>query len=40
MLFSTVLIITDKGLLVYIGHKGVLHEVIGGTDGELLLRAL
>lgn len=27
-------------LLVYIGHKGVLHEIVGGQDGQILLREL
>ena len=30
----------DVGVLVYIGHMGDLHEIIGGRDGEILLRKL
>jgi hypothetical protein len=30
----------DVGLLVYIGHKGDLHEVIGGNNGHINLRKL
>ena len=28
------------GVLVYIGHKGILHEVVGGNNGEILLKKL
>jgi hypothetical protein len=28
------------GVLVYIGHKGDLHEIIGGQDGQILMRKL
>jgi len=30
----------DVGVLVYIGHKGVLHEIVGGNNGEILMRKL
>ena len=30
----------DVGVLVYIGHKGILHEVVGGNNGEILLKKL
>jgi hypothetical protein len=30
----------DVGVLVYIGHKGDLHVIVGGRDGEILLRKL
>lgn len=30
----------DVGVLVYIGHEGVLHEIIGGNDGQINLRKL
>ena len=32
--------IDGVGVLVYIGHKGVVNEIIGGRDGELLLKKL
>ena len=28
------------GVLVYIGHEGDLHEIIGGNDGQINLRKL
>lgn len=28
------------GVLVYIGHKGDLHEIVGGYNGEINLRKL
>lgn len=28
------------GVLVYIGHTGELHEIVGGNDGEINLRKL
>ena len=28
------------GLLVYIGHTGEFHEIIGGNDGQINLRKL
>jgi hypothetical protein len=30
----------DVGVLVYIGHMGAYHEIVGGRDGEILLRKL
>jgi hypothetical protein len=33
-------LIGDVGVLVYIGHKGILHEIVGGEDGEINLRKL
>lgn len=43
MLYSDCMAITlfgDVGVLVYIGHEGELHEVIGGNDGQINLRKL
>jgi hypothetical protein len=30
----------DVGVLVYIGHTGDLHEIVGGNDGQINLRKL
>jgi hypothetical protein len=30
----------DVGVLVYIGHEGELHEIVGGNDGQINLRKL
>jgi hypothetical protein len=30
--------ITTAGVLVYIGHKGDMYEVIGGKDGQINLK--
>ena len=30
----------DVGVLVYIGHEGDLHEIVGGHDGQINLRKL
>ena len=30
----------DVGVLVYIGHTGDLHEIVGGNDGQINLRRL
>lgn len=38
MNLSACMAITPDGLLVYIGHKGELFEVIGGKKGEINLR--
>lgn len=43
MLYSTCMAIVfygGVGVLVYIGHKGKLHEIVGGNDGEINLREL
>ena len=43
MLYSDCMAISlfgDVGVLVYIGHKGDLFEVVGGKDGEIHLRKL
>jgi len=40
MQLSDCLAVTPAGLLVYIGHKGELHLVIGGRDGQLLLKEM
>jgi hypothetical protein len=33
-------LVGDVGVLVYIGHMGAYHEIVGGRDGEILLREL
>ena len=33
-------LVGDVGVLVYIGHKGDLHEIIGGNDGDINLKKL
>jgi hypothetical protein len=33
-------LVGDVGVLVYIGHTGDLHEIVGGNDGEINLRKL
>jgi hypothetical protein len=33
-------LVGDVGVLVYIGHTGELHEIIGGNNGEINLRKL
>jgi hypothetical protein len=30
----------DVGVLVYVGHKGELLEIVGGNDGQINLRKL
>lgn len=43
MLYSDCMAIAfngDVGVLVYIGHTGELHEVIGGNNGYINLRKL
>lgn len=40
MTLSVVMVITPKGILVYLGHKGEMYEVIGGRDGQIHLRKL
>jgi hypothetical protein len=37
---SDCMAITPAGVLVYIGHKGDLHEIVGGRDGQILLKKL
>lgn len=29
--------ITPNGVLIYIGHKGEIHEIIGGKNGQINL---
>jgi hypothetical protein len=33
-------LIGNVGLLVYIGHKGQLYEIIGGEKGQINLKEL
>lgn len=33
-------LIAGVGVLVYIGHKGQLYEIIGGDKGQINLREL
>ena len=40
MIFSDVMIVSDQGILCYIGHGGELYEIIGGKDGEVHLMKL
>ena len=40
MQLSDCLIITASGILAYLGDGGKLHEVVGGTGGQLNLREL
>lgn len=43
MLYSDCMAIVfngDVGVLVYIGHTGQLHEIVGGKDGQILLKEL
>lgn len=35
MELSACMAITPAGLLVYIGHKGELYEIIGGKKGQI-----
>lgn len=35
-----VTLIAGVGVLVYIGHKGQLYEIIGGDDGQINMREL
>lgn len=37
---SDCMAITHAGVLVYIGHKGQLYEIIGGNDGQINMREL
>jgi hypothetical protein len=30
----------DVGVLVYLGHMGDLHEIVGGNDGQINCRKL
>jgi hypothetical protein len=32
--------VTSEGALVYIGHKGDLYVVVGGSDGQINLKKL
>jgi len=40
MPLSTYLIVTDHGILVYLGNKGRLYEVMGFVNGDFLLREI
>jgi hypothetical protein len=35
MTLSSCMAITSTGILVYLGHKGQLYEILGGKDGQL-----
>lgn len=37
---SEVMAVTSSGVLVYIGHKGDLYEIVGGSKGDLNLKEL
>ena len=37
MILSIVMIVSEKGVLLYIGHKGELYEIVGGKDGVINL---
>jgi hypothetical protein len=32
--------VTAAGVLVYIGHKGDLYEIVGGNDGQINMKRL
>lgn len=34
------MVITAKGVLVYVGHKGEKYEVVGGRNGKIMLKQL
>lgn len=34
------MIISSKGILIYLGHEGKKYEIVGGKDGELNLRLI
>lgn len=38
MYLSDCMAVTSQGILVYIGHKGDLFEIIGGSDGQINLK--
>lgn len=38
MHYSDCMAITNAGVLVYIGHKGELYEIVGGNDGQINLK--
>lgn len=40
MLYSDCMAILPAGVLVYIGHKGELYEIIGGNDGQINMKKL
>lgn len=40
MSLSDCMAVTSDGKLVYIGHKGQLYEVVGGSDGQINLKEL
>jgi hypothetical protein len=37
MILSEVMVVSNQGILLYIGYSGELYEIIGGKDGELNL---
>lgn len=39
-MLSITMAISDKGVLVYVGHKGELYEIVGGKDGAINLRMI
>lgn len=39
-MLSEVMAVTSLGVLVYIGHKGELYEIVGGSNGQINLKAL
>ncbi len=40
MVYSIIMAVSDKGILVYKGHDGSLYEIVGGKNGEINLRKL
>jgi hypothetical protein len=34
------MIVSSKGVLIYLGHEGKKYEIIGGSNGELNLRPI
>jgi hypothetical protein len=41
MTFSVCMIVSDKGVLLYIGHQdGKFYEIIGFRNGQILLREI
>lgn len=40
MQLSDCMAVLPTGVLVYIGHKGDLYEIIGGDDGQINMKKL
>lgn len=40
MSLSDCMAVTPEGILVYLGHKGDLYEIVGGDNGQINLRRL